>query len=63
MQEERRRILHMVCMEGMKYQDVANQLNISINTVKTQMGRALQFLRKELKDDEYLALLFFLEKK
>lgn len=61
--EERRRILHMVCMEGMKYQDVANQLNISINTVKTQMGRALQFLRKELKDDEYLTLLFFLEKK
>lgn len=61
--EDRRRILHMVCMEGMKYQDVANQLGISVNTVKTQMGRSLQFLRKELKKDEYLTLLIFFRKK
>ena len=31
--EERKRILHMVCMEGMKYQEVADCLGISINTV------------------------------
>lgn len=61
--EERRRILHMVCMEGMKYQEVADQLGVSINTVKTQMGRSLQFLRKALKTDDYLTLLFFLGKK
>ena len=61
--EERRRILHMVCMEGMKYQEVAAQLGVSINTVKTQMGRSLQFLRKALKTDDYLTLLFFLGKK
>lgn len=49
--EERKKVLHMVCMEGMKYQEVADCLGISINTVKTQMGRAFQFLRRALGAD------------
>ena len=58
--EERKRILHMVCIEGMKYQEVADRLGVSINTVKTQMGRSFQFLRKELKmNDELILMLFF----
>lgn len=60
--EERKRILNMVCMEGMKYREVADRLGISINTVKTQMGRAFQFLRKELGGNEELFLVFFLKK-
>ena len=58
-----REILNGVFVEGMKYQEVADQLGVSINTVKTQMGRSLQFLRKALKTDDYLTLLFFLGKK
>ena len=60
--EERRRILHMVCMEGMKYQEVADCLGISINTVKTQMGRAFQFLRRALGADDALILVLFFKK-
>ena len=45
-------------IEGKKQKDVAAELNISTNTVETQMGIAYKKLRAELKD--YLPLLFFL---
>lgn len=61
--EERKKIFMMVCLEGKKYQEVADILNISINTVKTQMGRAFQYLRSKLKGREFsLFLLMLLEK-
>lgn len=47
---ERRCIFMMICAEGMKYQEVADRLQISINTVRTQMGRAVKFLRDKLKN-------------
>lgn len=40
---------------GLTYQEIADFLDISINTVNTQMGRALKSLRKHLSD--YLPLL------
>ena len=43
---ERRRVFMMICAEGMKYQDVADALGFSINTVRTQMGRSMKFLRE-----------------
>jgi RNA polymerase sigma-70 factor (ECF subfamily) len=36
--------------EDLSYTEIANKLGISINTVKTQMTRALQKLRESLKD-------------
>ena len=36
--------------EGKKYREIAEELNISVNTVETQMSRALKKLRVELKD-------------
>lgn len=44
--------------EGMKYREIAEELNLSIHTVETQMSRALRKLREGLKD--YLNLFFFL---
>lgn len=44
--EERRRIFLMIAAEGMKYRTVADQLGISVNTVKTQMKRAVRTLRE-----------------
>ena len=41
--------------EGKKYKEIATELNISINTVETQMSRALQKLRKDLQ--EYMHIL------
>lgn len=35
---------------GLTYSEIAEYLNISINTVNTQMGRALKMLRKNLSD-------------
>lgn len=34
--------------EGLKYAEIAQQLNVSVNTVETQMGRALKKLRIKL---------------
>ncbi|MBC5620357.1 MULTISPECIES: RNA polymerase sigma-70 factor [Butyricimonas] len=55
---ERRRIFMMVCAEGKKYQEVADQLQISINTVRTQLMRSLKFLREKLKEQMFSILLF-----
>ena len=56
---ERRRVFMMICAEGMKYQDVADTLGVSINTVRTQMGRSMKFLREKLKDQVFSSLLCF----
>lgn len=45
-------------VKGMKYREIAEDLNISVNTVENQMSIALKKLRIELKD--YLPLLIFL---
>lgn len=54
-----RTIFHMSRFEQLKYQQIADQLNISIKTVENQMGKALKVLRIKLV--EYLPfLLYFL---
>ena len=45
-------------IKGMKYREIAEDLDISVNTVENQMSIALKKLRIELKD--YLPLLIFL---
>lgn len=37
-------------LEGLKYQEIADHLNISIKTVEVQMGKALKVLRDKLSD-------------
>ena len=55
--EQQRRVLFM-SMEGCKVKDIAEQLGISENSVKTQKKRAYAFVREEL--GEGLAMLIFL---
>ncbi|MBO9732124.1 MAG: RNA polymerase sigma-70 factor [Chitinophaga sp.] len=45
--EQRRRIFLLSNHDGLKYKEIAEALDISINTVKTQIKLALQFMRKE----------------
>lgn len=45
-----REVVYLGYFEGLSNQEVAKQLNISINTVKTQKMRALRSLRISLKD-------------
>lgn len=57
--EQRRKILEMAVFDSMSYSEIAGQLKISKNTVKTQMGRAYRFLKENLsREDFYLLVLF-----
>ncbi|HIX02684.1 MAG TPA: sigma-70 family RNA polymerase sigma factor [Candidatus Odoribacter faecigallinarum] len=55
-------IVDCILMQDMKYQETANKLNISINTVKTLLKKGIKFLREDLKDDLYLLFYFFYKK-
>lgn len=56
-------VVFCVLMQDMKYQEAAEQLHISVNTVKTLLRNGLKMLREELKDDRYLLLyILFLKK-
>lgn len=52
-----RQIFVMSRIEGKKNQEIAENLQVSVNTVKTQLLRALTRLRKDLK--QYFVVLFF----
>ncbi len=47
---ERKKIFLMSREDGLKYKEIAGELNISIKTVENQMGKALSTLRTELSD-------------
>jgi len=55
--EKRRAIFRMSRFEGLSYKQIAERLNISENTVDSQIRNALAFLRKEFRK---MALLIFL---
>lgn len=55
---ECQRIFKMSRFDELKYQEIADKLNLSIKTVETQMSRALKFLRSHL--DDYFKLLIFI---
>ncbi len=50
-------ILHRV--EGLKYQEIAKRLNISVNTIETHMSRALKTIKEQLDKSSIVAILFW----
>jgi len=56
--EQCRKIFEMSRFEHLKYQEIANQLQLSIKTIENQMGKALKILRAELKD--YLPIILLI---
>ncbi|MCK5135705.1 MAG: RNA polymerase sigma-70 factor [Bacteroidales bacterium] len=46
--EKCREIFELSRFEGLKYREIAEELNISVKTVETQMSRALESLKKKL---------------
>jgi RNA polymerase sigma-70 factor (ECF subfamily) len=58
--EQCRLIFTMSRFEELKYQEIADQLSLSVKTVENQMGKALKLMRISLK--EYLPLIALLMK-
>lgn len=48
--EDQRAVLMLVCVEGMRYREVAEVLNIPEGTVMSRLSRARMALAKKLKD-------------
>ncbi|OQP54402.1 RNA polymerase sigma-70 factor [Niastella populi] len=56
--DQMRTIFELSRYGGLKYAEIARQLNVSVNTVETQMSRALKKLRIKLAG--YLTLFFII---
>ncbi len=41
------RICRLIYIDGLKYDEVAQELNVSVNTVKTQRMRAINLLKRK----------------
>ena len=52
-----RRVFELSCLEGLKYSEIADDMGISLNTVKSQRARAIQLLQEMLKDYPYYMLI------
>lgn len=59
--ERRREIFRLSRFEGLSYKQIAERLNISENTVDSQIRNALAFLRKEFRKFVVLAFLYLLQ--
>jgi RNA polymerase sigma-70 factor (ECF subfamily) len=57
---ECQRIIRMGYIDGLKNQQIADMLDVSINTVKTQKKRGLQLLRLRLPPEMYMVLVSML---
>lgn len=58
---ERKKVFLMSRHDGLKYQEIADALHISVKTVENQMGKALKTLREDLKEYLVIAFLLFFE--
>jgi len=59
--ERRREIFRLSRFEGLSYKQIAERLNISENTVDSQIRNAQAFLRKEFRKIVVLAFLYLLQ--
>ncbi|MEW8026690.1 MAG: sigma-70 family RNA polymerase sigma factor [Candidatus Thiodiazotropha sp.] len=50
--DEQREILMLVCVEGLRYEEVAQVLNVATGTVMSRLHRAREALRQILKGEE-----------
>ena len=57
--EQCRVVLKLVVLEDMKYAEAAEKLDISVNTVKTQMKIAYRELRKKFTSGEISVLFYY----
>lgn len=58
---ECKKIFNLLYKDQLDYQEVANLLQLSVQTVRNQRSRAIAFIRKQLKARSLLWLLIFLK--
>lgn len=58
--EQTRKVVECVMVQNMKYKEAADELGVSINTIKTQLKRGVLKLKEELKEQKDLLFLFLL---
>lgn len=56
--ERRRKVLELAVFESLTYREIAERLDISLNTVKTQIARSYQFLKEELDPKDFILIHF-----
>ncbi len=54
--DKQREVLVKCIAEGKMYKEVADELNISLNTVKTHLKRAMKFMRDGMHEDLFILL-------
>lgn len=61
--EKCREIFILACIDGLKYREVAERLDVSVNTVKTQVKSAYAKLRADfdLKDQELIVVFLLFQ--
>ena len=57
--DRQREVVLKCCVEGKMYRETALELNISENTVKTHLLRAMKFLREGLQEDLVLLVMLY----
>lgn len=55
-------VVDCILMQDMKYQETAERLGISINTVKTLLRKGMKQIREDLKNERELLLYIFFKK-
>lgn len=58
--EQCKTVFTLCCMNGLKYHEAAEQLGLSIGTIRTHMGRAFKFLRGALQGKDLPSFFFLL---
>lgn len=52
------KVFVMSCLDGKKYAEIATELSISVNTVKTHITKAYRIIRQEMDSDKKISLFF-----
>ncbi len=56
--EQCRKVFLMSCIDGLKYKEIAEDLDISVNTVKTHISKAYRSIREKVDHKPEFVLLF-----
>lgn len=56
-------VFTLCCMQGLKYHEAAEQLGLSIGTIRTHMGRAFKSLRSALQGKDFSSFFFIFAKR